>query len=43
MRKLLPTALLMAQSMLVASLAAAWTVPAVMLGAARALATPPRR
>jgi hypothetical protein len=43
MNALLPTALMVAQASLVAGLAAAWAIPAVMLGAAQALAAPPRR
>lgn len=41
MHVLFPTAVMMAQASLVASLAAAWAMPAMMFGAARAMASPP--
>jgi len=37
---LLPTAVMMAQASLVAGVAASWAVPAMMLGAAWAIAAP---
>ena len=47
MHRVLPNSLIslmmMAQACLIAALAAAWTMPAVAIGAAVALASPPRR
>jgi hypothetical protein len=37
---LVPTAMMMAQASLVAGLAASWAVPAMMVGAAWAMASP---
>lgn len=39
---LFPTAMLMAQASVVASVAAAWAVPALAVGMAQALANPKR-